>query len=79
MRLLARILFFLVLAFPSLGQTVGGAGWCKGCHQSGTAFLGSMEKKSLTHERKTPPAIDCSESGCHRPLGTRGSTYTKWD
>ena len=29
MRLLARILFFLVLAFPSFGQTVGGAGWCK--------------------------------------------------
>ena len=56
-----------------------GSGWCKGCHQSGTAFLGSMEKKSLTHERKTPPAIDCSESGCHRPLGNRGTTYRNWD
>lgn len=29
MRLLAGIVFFLVLAFPSFGQTVGGAGWCK--------------------------------------------------
>lgn len=29
MRLLAHIFFFLVLAFPSFGQTVGGAGWCK--------------------------------------------------
>lgn len=57
----------------------GGAGWCKACHQSGTSFLGSMEKKSLTHEKKTPPAIDCSESGCHRPLGTKGAAYTKWD
>jgi hypothetical protein len=29
MRSLAQIAFFLVLAFPSFGQTVGGAGWCK--------------------------------------------------
>jgi Cytochrome c7 and related cytochrome c len=57
----------------------GGAGWCKACHASGTNFLGSMEKKALTHERKTPPAIDCSESGCHRPLGNKGAAYTKWD
>ena len=57
----------------------GGAGWCKGCHVSGTNYAGVGERKSLTHERKTPAAIDCSESGCHRPLGTRGSTYTKWD
>ncbi|MEW6707847.1 MAG: hypothetical protein AB1430_23630 [Pseudomonadota bacterium] len=61
------------------GSQGGGAGWCKGCHQSGTSYLGSMEKKSLTHERKTPPAIDCSESGCHRPLGSKGSTYRNWD
>lgn len=61
------------------GSQGGGAGWCKACHASGTSFAGSMEKKSLTHERRTPPAIDCSESGCHRPLGTRGSTYTQWD
>ena len=57
----------------------GGAGWCKSCHASGTAFLGSMEKKALTHQKKTPAAIDCSESGCHRPLGTRGTTFSKWD
>jgi hypothetical protein len=61
------------------GSLGGGAGWCKGCHQSGTAYLGSMEKKALTHEKKSPPAIDCSESGCHRPLGSKGATYTKWD
>jgi len=57
----------------------GGAGWCKGCHVTGTNYAGVGERKSLTHRTKTPPAIDCSESGCHRPLGTRGSTYTKWD
>jgi Cytochrome c7 and related cytochrome c len=56
----------------------GGSGWCKGCHTSGQAFLGTMQKKSLTHERKTPLQIDCSESGCHRPLGNRGSPYSSW-
>ena len=61
----------------SLGN---GAGWCKACHQSGTSYAGGMEKKSLTHEAKkgTVPT-DCSMSGCHRPLGSKGSTYTKWD
>ncbi|MBL0147936.1 MAG: hypothetical protein IPP87_04070 [Ideonella sp.] len=56
-----------------------GAGWCKACHQTGTAFLGSMEKKSLTHDKKTPVPTDCSMSGCHRPLGNKGAAYTKWD
>jgi len=58
----------------SLGN---GAGWCKGCHASGLNYLGSMEKKSLTHEKSTG-VTDCSQSGCHRPLGTRGTPYTKW-
>jgi len=61
------------------GSQGGGAGWCKGCHMTGTSYLGSMEKKSLTHERKTPAAMDCSESGCHRPLGNKGAAYSKWD
>ncbi|MGE0314999.1 MAG: cytochrome c3 family protein [Lautropia sp.] len=55
-----------------------GSGWCKGCHVSGSAFLGNMEKKSLTHERKTPVPLDCSQSGCHRPLGNRGTAYRSW-
>ena len=56
----------------------GGAGWCKACHASGTAFLGTMQKKALTHKTKTPLQIDCSESGCHRPLGHRGTPYSSW-
>jgi hypothetical protein len=55
-----------------------GAGWCKACHQSGTSFLGSMEKKSLTHQKSTG-VTDCSQSGCHRPLGTKGTAYRNWD
>ncbi len=54
-----------------------GAGWCKGCHTSGQSFLGSMERKSLTHERSTG-VTDCSQSGCHRPLGSRGTPYRSW-
>jgi Cytochrome c7 and related cytochrome c len=55
-----------------------GSGWCYACHASGTAFLGNMERKSLTHERRTG-VTDCSQSGCHRPLGNTGSTYRNWD
>ena len=54
-----------------------GAGWCRGCHLSGTSFLGNMQKKSLTHQKSTG-VTDCSQSGCHRPLGTQGSTYRSW-
>ncbi|WP_296661529.1 cytochrome c3 family protein [Thiobacillus sp. 0-1251] len=50
---------------------------CKTCHASGTSYLGSMEKKSVTHQSKT--ATDCSQSGCHRPLGNKGVAYVKWD
>jgi hypothetical protein len=59
----------------SLGN---GAGWCKACHQSGTSYLGSMQKKSLTHQ-KTAGVTDCSQSGCHRPLGNKGTAYRNWD
>jgi hypothetical protein len=55
-----------------------GAGWCKGCHTSGQAYLGNQQKMSLTH-RKTTGVTDCSQSGCHRPLGTVGSTYRNWN
>ncbi len=54
-----------------------GAGWCRGCHLTGTSYLGNMQKKSLTHQRSTG-VTDCSQSGCHRPLGTQGSTYRSW-
>jgi hypothetical protein len=54
-----------------------GSGWCKGCHASGTSYLGNMEKKSLTHQKSTG-VTDCSQSGCHRPLGTRGTPYNSW-
>jgi hypothetical protein len=60
------------------GSQGSGAGWCKACHDRATSYLGSMERKSLTHEKSTG-VIDCSQSGCHRPLGTKGRAYTAWD
>jgi hypothetical protein len=56
-----------------------GAGWCKACHTTGTTYLGSMERKALTHQQKNPVPVDCSQSGCHRPLGNKGSAYRNWD
>ncbi|MEY8878405.1 MAG: cytochrome c3 family protein, partial [Leptothrix sp. (in: b-proteobacteria)] len=53
-----------------------GAGSCKGCHATGTAFLGNMQKKAVTHQSKT--ATDCSQSGCHKPLGNQGTVYRSW-
>jgi hypothetical protein len=57
-----------------------GSGWCKSCHASGTSFLGNMERKAVNHEAKkgVVPA-DCSTSGCHRPIGNKGSAYSNWD
>ena len=59
----------------SLGN---GAGWCKGCHASGTNFLGNMQLKSLSHYERYAGQTDCSQSGCHRPLGTQGTPYSRW-
>lgn len=60
------------------GSLGGGAGSCKSCHATGTNYLGNMQKNALTHRTKTLPAMDCSESGCHRPLGIQGTSYTSW-
>jgi hypothetical protein len=56
-----------------------GAGWCKSCHQTGTSYLGTADKMALNHRNRTPAPTDCSQSGCHRPLGNTGSSYTKWN
>lgn len=52
---------------------------CITCHATGTNFAGGMERKSLTHERKTPVPTDCSMAGCHRPGGKVGTLYRAWD
>jgi nitrate/TMAO reductase-like tetraheme cytochrome c subunit len=56
-----------------------GSGFCKACHASGTSYLGTMQKKSLTHDKSGPTILDCSQSGCHRPLGNKGTAYKNWN
>ena len=69
-----------VLAHQRHASSQGsGAGWCKSCHATGTNYLGNMERKSLTHQSRGNTPLDCSQSGCHRPLGNKGAAYTKWD
>lgn len=61
----------------SLGK---GAGWCIACHATGTNYLGNMTKMALTHRGSAAAGkTDCSDSSCHRPLGTFGAAYTKWN
>jgi len=57
------------------GSTGNGAGMCTGCHLRGTTWLGNMTKNSLNH---SGTGTDCSQSGCHRPVGNTGTSYTRW-
>lgn len=60
----------------SLGR---GAGTCKSCHQRGVRFLGNMQQESLNHESRSAAVVDCSDSGCHRPLGRVGTSFSRWE
>lgn len=51
---------------------------CKTCHLKGTSYLGNMDKKDIGHEGWNG-AGDCSQSGCHKPAGSRGVAFVKWD
>jgi hypothetical protein len=53
----------------------GGPIYCVTCHLSGTSFSGSMQKKS---HNSASTSRDCSSSGCHKPKGSRGTSYVKW-
>jgi hypothetical protein len=50
---------------------------CITCHLSGTSFSARLQQVSSNHENRG--SKDCSASGCHRPLGSRGTAYVKWD
>jgi Cytochrome c7 and related cytochrome c len=57
------------------GTTTG----CKICHNTGTSFLGTMDKKTLGNHEGSSAGDDCSQSGCHRPLGSKGTSWVKWN
>lgn len=50
---------------------------CVTCHAAGSAIIGG--RKMGRHEGFNGSSPDCSSSGCHRPLGSKGSAYTRWD
>lgn len=51
---------------------------CATCHDSSVTYLGNMSKinRAQHHGAGTK---DCSSSGCHKPLGSRGQPYSSWD
>lgn len=51
---------------------------CTTCHLRGNGLLGKMDTKSIGHEGMKA-GDDCSKSGCHKPLGNRGTLYINWD
>ncbi len=58
------------------GAPGGAPNYCVNCHLTGVTYLGSMQKKS---HNGASVAKDCSKSGCHKPLGSIGSTYNSWN
>lgn len=57
------------------GTTTG----CKTCHNNGTSYLGNMTKMTLGSHQGSKATDDCSQSGCHRPLGNQGTSWVKWN
>ncbi len=52
---------------------------CTTCHLTGASnTLGVSGKKAVGHEGMGS-GDDCSKSGCHKPLGNKGTAYTNWD
>jgi hypothetical protein len=49
---------------------------CFTCHLNTASYPGNMQKKSLTHDSNGHS--DCSDSGCHKPRGTVGTSWVKW-
>lgn len=49
---------------------------CTTCHAAGSPYIGG--RKEGAHEGFNGSTPDCSSSGCHKPLGSKGSAFTKW-
>jgi predicted CXXCH cytochrome family protein len=51
---------------------------CVTCHDRTSPYPGSMEKINRASHHSAG-SKDCSSSGCHRPLGSKGTPYSKWN
>jgi hypothetical protein len=70
------------------GSVTGGAQatGCAACHSTNLAnglLTKTARKRTLPEnspsEHRAATGKDCSTSGCHRPLGNKGTPYTKWN
>jgi hypothetical protein len=52
---------------------------CATCHSSTATYMGSMEKIRIGSHEGSRAGNDCSMAGCHKPLGRKGTPYSKWD
>ena len=51
---------------------------CTTCHLKNNPYAGwGQDTKSIGHEGMSS-GDDCSQSGCHRPLGSEGTSYINW-
>jgi len=52
---------------------------CITCHLKNNPYAGwGQDTKSIGHEGMKS-GDDCSQSGCHKPLGSKGTAYINWD
>lgn len=52
---------------------------CTTCHLKNNQYVGwGQDTKSIGHEGMKS-GDDCSKSGCHAPLGRKGTAYVNWD
>jgi hypothetical protein len=52
---------------------------CTTCHLRNNQYVGwGQDTKSIGHEGMQS-GDDCSKSGCHAPLGRKGTAYVNWD
>ena len=53
--------------------------YCVTCHLSAGTYLEPAGFTAKSNHEGASTSKDCSSSGCHKPLGSRGSSYTSWD
>jgi hypothetical protein len=51
---------------------------CATCHDRTASYLGNMQKINRASHHSAG-VKDCSASGCHKPLGSKGRAYSAWN
>jgi len=61
------------------GDQGGSPNYCVTCHLNTSTYLASKITRIGSHDGNVPStAKDCSKSGCHAPLGGKGTAWSKW-